>query len=67
MSGTAALHVLCNQASKLCLKKLGHEPSGGQIVKSQEVQAMGIISVDQIVLRHLFCANFIIKFIIRDN
>ena len=32
MSGTAASHVFCNQVSKLC-----HEPSGGQIVKSQEI------------------------------
>ena len=28
---------------------------------------MGIISVDQIVLRHLFFDNSIFKFIIRDN
>ena len=60
------------------LKKVGHEPSRGQIVKSQEisvliitlaglVQAMRIISVDPIVLRHLFFANSIFRFIIRDN
>ena len=37
MSGTAASHVFCNQASKIVLKKNGHEPSGGQFVKSQEI------------------------------
>ena len=61
MSGTAASHVFCNQASKI-----GHEPSGGQIVKSQEISVfimlscwIGLISVDQIVTRHLFFANSI--------
>ena len=60
------------------LKIIGQEPSGGQIVKSQEisvfimlscwiVQAIGFISVDQIVPRHLFFANVIFQFIIPDN
>ena len=39
MSGTAALHVLSNQASKLCLGKYG-----GQIVKSQEISVFIMLS-----------------------
>ena len=37
MSGTGASHVFCDLASKNVLKKIGHETSGGQIVKSQEI------------------------------
>ena len=59
------------------LKKIGYEPSGGQIVKSQKISVfimlfcwinsrMGLVSVDQIVLRHLFVANSIFNFIISD-
>ena len=65
MSGTLALHVFCNQASKLCYKKIGHEPSGGQIVMTQEIRVFimlscqQVISVDQIVLRHIFFSNSI--------
>ena len=62
-----------------CVKnKIGHKPSGGQIVKShkisvfillpckKKIQAMEIVSVDQIILRHLFFANSIFNFIICD-
>ena len=35
MSGTAAL-----QGVEIVLKKIGHEPSGGQIVKSQETSVL---------------------------
>ena len=71
MSGTAALHILCHQASTFFFKKKNvHEPRGGKILKSQkisvlycslvgQVQAMGLVSVDQNVLRHLFFAFFI--------
>ena len=56
-------------------KKIGHRPSGGQIVKSHKkaflycslaklFQAMGIVSVDQMILLHLFVANSIFNFII---
>ena len=43
MSDTAASHLFCNQASKL-LKKIGHEPSGGQNVKSQEKRVFIMLS-----------------------
>ena len=59
------------------LKKIGHEPSGGQIVKSQKISVFimlscwisssnGLVSVNQNVPRPLLFANFIFKFIIRD-
>ena len=55
------------------MKEKGHKPSGDQIVKSHKisslaglVQAMGIVSVDLKVLRHVFVANSIFNFIIRD-
>ena len=44
MSGTAASHVFCNLATKIVLKKIGHEPSGGQIVKSQEISVFIMLS-----------------------
>ena len=73
MSGTAA-----QSGIEIVLKKIGHEQSGGQMVKSQEIgvfimlscwisSSNWIISVDKIVHRHLFFANPIFKFIIRDN
>ena len=37
MSGTTALHVPLQSGVEIVLKKIGHEPSGGQIVKSQEM------------------------------
>ena len=39
MPGTAASHVtrLLQSGVEIVLKKIGHEPSGGQIVKSQEI------------------------------
>ena len=59
-----------------CLKKIGHDPSGGQIVKSQKIsvlcsfagliQGMGIVSVYQLELRHLFFGNSIFNFIKHD-
>ena len=36
MAGTAALYTFCNPGVKNVLKKIGHEPNGGQIVKSQK-------------------------------
>ena len=55
-----------------------NQVGGGQIVKSQKIsvfkcsftgliKAMGIVSVDQIVARHLFFANSIFDFIIPNN
>ena len=69
---------LLQSGVEMVLKKIGHEQSRGQIEKSQEISvlimlscwissAIGIISVDQIVPRHLFYANYIFKFIIHDN
>ena len=59
------------------IKKMGHKPSGVQIIKSHKitdfinynalagfVQEMEIVSVDQMLLRHLFFANSIFNFII---
>ena len=77
MSGSAAFTRLLSPSVKNVLKKIGHKPSGGQIVKSQKIsvfimlsswirQAMGIVSVDQMVLRHLFFANSIFTFTIRN-
>ena len=67
---------LLQSGVEIVLKKIGHEQSGGQIVKSQEIgvfimlscwinKAIGITSVDQIVPRHLFLANSFLKLIIR--
>ena len=70
---------LLQSGVEIVFKKIGHEQSGGQIVKLQEIsvfimltcwfkaQAIGNISVDQNAPRHLFFANSIFKFIIRDN
>ena len=69
---------LLQSGVELVLKKIGHEQSGGQIVKSQEISVFIMLSCwisssnwnhvnDQIVPRHLFFANFIFKFIIRKN
>ena len=44
MSGTAASHVFCNLASKLCLRKLVMNQVGGQIVKSQEISMFIMLS-----------------------
>ena len=35
MSGTAALHIFCDKVSK-CVK-IGHKPSGRQIVRSKKI------------------------------
>ena len=58
---------------EIVLKKIGQLQSGGQMVKSQEISVFynallldKIISVDQIVHRHLFFANSIFRFNIRD-
>ena len=61
------------------LKKIACEPSGGSNCKVTEkkrfynalfsaglIKAMGIVSVDRIEPRHLFFANSIFNFIIRD-
>ena len=39
MSVTAASHVL-QSGVEIVLKKIGHEPSGGQIVKSREISVL---------------------------
>ena len=44
MSGTAALHVFLQSGVKIVLKKIGHEQSGGQIVKSQEMSGFIMLS-----------------------
>ena len=44
MLGTAALHVFLQPGVKIVLKKIGHEPSGDQIVKSQEISVLIMLS-----------------------
>ena len=44
------------------LKKIAHHNA----LMLDKFKQMGLVSVDQNVLRHLFFANFIFKFIIRD-
>ena len=44
MSGTAALYIVCNQASKNVYKKIGQKPSRGQIVKSQKFSVFIMLS-----------------------
>ena len=44
MSGTAALHIVCNQASKMCTRKFAKKPSRGQIVKSQKISVVIMLS-----------------------
>ena len=44
MSGTAALHIVCNQSSKNVYKKISHKPSRGQIVKSQKISVFIMLS-----------------------
>ena len=70
---------LLQSGVELVLKKIGHEQSGGQIVKSQEISIFIMLSCwincsnwnhlsrDQIIHRHLFFANPIFKFIMHDN
>ena len=68
---------LLQSGVEIVLKKIDHEPSGCQIVKSQGISVFYNTllldkfkqwdSVDQIVLRHLFFTNSIFKLIIRDN
>ena len=41
MSGTAALHIICNQASKMCTRKLAKNQVG---VKSQKISVFIILS-----------------------
>ena len=43
MSGTAALHIVCNQASIMSTKN-GQKPSRGQIVKSQKISVFIMLS-----------------------
>ena len=67
---------LLQSGVEIVLKKIGHEQSGGQIVKSQEIRVFIMLScwisssnwnhLDQSVYRHFF-ANPIVKFMIRDN
>ena len=69
MSGTVALHIFCNSCKK-CIQESCHKPSWGQIVKSQKNKCFimpsclkssrnGIVTIDQMLLRHLFIANAI--------
>ena len=44
MSVTAASHVFLQSGVEIVLKKIGHEPSGGQIVKSQEISVFIVLS-----------------------
>ena len=44
MSGTAASHVFLQSGVIIVLKKIGHEQSGGQIVKSQEISVFIMLS-----------------------
>ena len=54
MSGTAALHVFAIRRRN-CVKKIGHEPSGRQSVKSQEISVCIMLScwISSINVNHL--------------
>ena len=68
MSGTAVLHVFCNQESK-CVEENCWGSNCKVTEKEHFYNALMLDKFkqwDQNVLRHLFFANFIFKFIIRD-
>ena len=44
ISGTASSHVFLQSVVEIVLKKIGHEQSGGQIVKSQEISVFIMLS-----------------------
>ena len=44
MPGTAASHAFLQSGVEIVLKKIGHEQSGGQIVKSQEISVFTMLS-----------------------
>ena len=74
MPNTAALHIFRRQNA---LKKIGHEQSGGQILKSQKISVFKMLSSwitssngnrlsTSNCTHHLLFANSIFKFIIHD-
>ena len=44
MSGITVSHAIVQSGVEIVLKKIGHEPSGGQMVKSQENQRFIMLS-----------------------
>ena len=78
MSVTVALHIFCSQVSKMCERKLvmNQCKSNCKVTENKRscdalmldyFKQWDIVSVDQIVLRHLSFAHSIFNFIISDN
>ena len=44
MSGITVSHAIVQSGVEIVLKKIGHEPSGGQMLKSQENQRFIMLS-----------------------